>query len=182
MGEPLSLGGWRWLTAYNEVKSLESITTLAGIFRAFKIDRLIDYTISDGNIGFFEWTYYYTHETQSVVKNNFVWRTKLDGIETELEYTLVGYLASSPRSVKSQKSSPSPSALLETEAPTEKLFESESDKVEPSQVEPSNESEVTGSENALPQPLKSCAVYYFGSLRKSRHSNKRRRSKCTDQD
>lgn len=75
----------------------------------------------------------YSPETQSLVKNNFVWRTKLDGIETELEYTLVGYLPSSPRSAKSQKSSPSPSALLEIEAPTEKLLESESDKVEPSQ-------------------------------------------------
>jgi hypothetical protein len=46
------LGGWKWLTAYNEVKSLESITTPAGTFRAFKIDRLIDYTIHDENIGF----------------------------------------------------------------------------------------------------------------------------------
>lgn len=45
-------GGWKWLTAYNEVRSLESITMPAGTFRAFKIDRLIDYTIRDENIGF----------------------------------------------------------------------------------------------------------------------------------
>jgi hypothetical protein len=32
--------------------SLESITTPAGAFRAFKIDRLIDYTVPDENIGF----------------------------------------------------------------------------------------------------------------------------------
>lgn len=30
------LGGWRWLTAYNEVKSLESITTLTGYFSRFQ--------------------------------------------------------------------------------------------------------------------------------------------------
>lgn len=39
-------------------------------------------------------------------------------------------------------------------------------------MEPSNESEVTGSENELPHPLKSCAVYYFGSLRTARHRTK----------
>ena len=137
------------MTAYNEVKSLESITTLTGTFRASKIDRLIDYTISDGNIGFFEWTYHYTPETQSVVKNNFVWRTKTRRYRDGARIYMVGYLASSPRSVKSQKSSPSPSALLEIEAP-KSSWKRNQIRWSPHRVEPSNESEVTGSENELP--------------------------------
>lgn len=84
------IGGVRNLTTETNVTGLEEITTPAGKFRAFKIERWGSAgAVPARNKGpvsktrNYEWTYYYSPETQSIVK--YVYEDEEGGIrEIEL--------------------------------------------------------------------------------------------------
>lgn len=112
----------RWLRAKNEVAAIETVTTPAGSFRAFRIDRLIDVLYSSGNIWFSRWTIYYSPETRSVVKLSYTGETKLDGLETAIEIELLKYSAIG--SGDKQQAAP-PSAQTDTDPSRELVIEVE---------------------------------------------------------
>src|SRR5262245_29097880 len=64
----------------NEVTAIETVTTPAGSFPVYKIERLISRTMLDGNVQRFWFTYYYSPQTRSLVKFNYENNTLICGV------------------------------------------------------------------------------------------------------
>ena len=88
----------------NEVTGIETVSTPAGTFQAFKIERVISRTMYNGNVRRFWFTYYYSPETRSLVKFRYEHNTLLRGALETLDVELVKYGTEKPNPPKAIES------------------------------------------------------------------------------
>lgn len=87
------LNGRRWDTAVNEVTGFEPVATPAGTFPAFKIERIVVDTRTDGDVWYYRFNYFYSPETRSVVKYNYMFETLVCGTYETTEIELLKHAA-----------------------------------------------------------------------------------------
>lgn len=99
------LHGRRWDTAVNEVTGIEPVATPAGTFPAFKIERIIADTRTDGDVWYYRFNYFYSPETRSVVKYDYMFETLVCGVYETTEIELINYAASktTPKAAEKEK-------------------------------------------------------------------------------
>jgi hypothetical protein len=86
--KPLS----KWITPQSSVTGIETITIPAGTFSAFRIERHTSYSTGSTFLGFRNWNwthiYFYSPQTQSVVKYHFQNEVQSEGGSLTLDRTI----------------------------------------------------------------------------------------------